>query len=81
MKEFTYLLNGKAINQQRTKKGYTQEQLSELCNISKSQIQRMESDHSVTYYVDTYLHLMEVLDPDLNLKPFYKYLRPIQNLS
>lgn len=80
MKEFIFCLNGSAISQQRIKKGYTQEQLSELTDISKSQIQRIESNKPINCTINTYIHLMKALDPEINIQPFCKYLSSFLNL-
>lgn len=60
------------IKEQRIKKGYTQEELAELINISPRQIQRIEKEEEKTK-IETLKKIIKILEiPD---KEIIKYLK------
>lgn len=62
---YNYSINGKRIMNARVNKNYTQEQLSELCGVSRSQIQRIESNSAVNCTINTFFNLVNILGIDL----------------
>ena len=62
---YNYSINGKRIKNARVNKNYTQEQLSELCGVSRSQIQRIESSSAVNCTINTFFNLVNILGIDL----------------
>lgn len=59
-----YRLNGDSVYKNRMRKRYTQEKLSELSGISRSQIQRIEKEFTVNCTIDTFMKISEALEVD-----------------
>lgn len=58
----TIKINNDLIKERRSALGYTQEQLSELTNISRSQLQRIENGNSSNANFKTIYHLCTFLN-------------------
>lgn len=61
----SYSIDGLKIKEKRIKIGYTQEQLSELSGVSRSQVQRIESGKSENCTITTCIKLTKALNLNL----------------
>lgn len=59
-----YRISGDAVYKNRLRKKYTQEKLSELSGVSRSQIQRIEKGNSGNCKFDTFMKILVVLEID-----------------
>lgn len=59
-----YRISGDAVYKNRLRKKYTQEKLSELSGVSRSQIQRIEEGNSGNCKFDTFMKILVVLEID-----------------
>lgn len=59
-----YRINGEAVYKNRKEKDYTQEELSELSGVSRSQIQRIEKGFAMNCKIDTFMKISVALEVD-----------------
>ena len=59
-----YRISGAAVYKNRIRKKYTQEKLSELSGISRSQIQRIEKEVASNCTIDTFMKISVALEVD-----------------
>ena len=59
-----YRISGATVYKNRIRKKYTQEKLSELSGISRSQIQRIEKEVASNCTIDTFMKISVALEVD-----------------